>query len=111
VNREQLIEKGALALVGRSVEQGWVAEDLEPVTSLGPQNVRDVMRDIVLEVLDAILPQVTTVAELEALRPEALLLPEQGGVTVRSRSLMARAYVEGGGTLTLIWQPGSGDPS
>lgn len=58
-------------------------------------------------VLDAILPQVTTVAELEAL-PSGSLLVTPNGEPVRhlyAHWQTERAWLETYGTLTLVWQP------
>lgn len=51
--------------------------------------------------LDAILPQVSTVEELEAL-PDGLLLMSDTGVTVRTPCL---PFSLRHGPLTVVWQP------
>jgi hypothetical protein len=75
------------------------------------------LNKIAADVLDAILPQVTTVEELEAL-PGGSLLALDGGVVYRWRSLLnvLQAVTEspydyraeeilGRGPLTVVWSP------
>jgi len=58
--------------------------------------------------LDAILPQVTTVAELEVLSPDAMLMAPRSGVCLRADEVLSSGWPESS-ALIVVWTPEEGD--
>jgi hypothetical protein len=109
-SREQMFERGVAACFRDSDEE----ESLATTLGFDENYAREV---VVPLILDAILPQVTTVAELEALPPRTRLLGADGAtwqrnstgswisdqyLTRRSETLLALKKAQ---PLTVIWQP------
>ncbi len=105
MNRAQMIEKGA---------QAHYREAMPDATIIWPElshKAREHHRQRAAAVIDAALPQVTTVEELEAL-PIATQLVTEDGETDNAGywAELARSSVADGVTqyfwpLTLVWQP------
>jgi len=79
--RDQLVERVALAMTGRS--GGWTKQDREPVSPLGADSHASIMIDLVREVLDAAYPQITTVADREALSVGTVVRSAAGTIACR----------------------------
>lgn len=94
MNREQLIDKGARAL---ATAWGYPVA----VVSLPTHAADDAAA-----VLDAVLPQIATVAELEAL-PDGTVLLADDGFTMRWKNRMVSPLhlLADHGLLTVVWQP------
>jgi hypothetical protein len=99
MNREQMIEKAAEALLAAC----GACDDAEGRAD----HVRDART-----VLDAILPQVSTFEELEALDPRSLMLKdfdtyaraEDAASLVRAARYLGRDFLPVN-PLTVVWQP------
>lgn len=113
MNREQMIEKGVLATLVETDEEESLAQTL----GFDENYARKV---VVPMIIDAILPQVTTVEELEALPIGTALLAEMMACSVaydHGRSARLFAFTNGRheysanrmlrefGPLTVVWTP------
>lgn len=100
MNREQMIEKVATAIA-------WEPSVHYPdALQLRMHVDEDLAAEIAAEIIDAILPQVTTVEELEALPDSSLLVTDDGYVLQhfadQDPDVILRAF---GTPLTVVWQP------
>ncbi len=109
MNREQMIEKAAQVL--------WEAAWPNTSWDLATEDDRGPHLDDASDLVDAILPQVTTVAELEALSNYSFVVGEDGPYMVRhlGSTYLQQKFGEGWdcepkdalahGPLTVVWQP------
>ena len=105
--REQLLEKAAVAWHDSTCPEGdeCRSRDLHSRSNA-------IIIGFLGNVLDAVLPQITTVAELEAL-PDRTLLVAADGFCLRWFDFMTSGLnlLADHGPLTVIWQPEPGDRS
>lgn len=98
MNREQMVERAAAVLF--EVDGGtWPEDCTHP----------DEHRRDARAVLDAILPQVSTVEDLEALPDRAVLLGRNGFIwSIRKGQCSPLFMLKDYGPFTLVYQPESG---
>ena len=114
VNRETLVEKAALASHRWGLECGGEYAEWDALR----ESVRRDYRSEAADVVDALLPQVTTVEELEALPSHTVIVTPEGGPLEKMQTkwlhmgaLWASTAAEvvecsrERGPLTVVWKP------
>lgn len=84
MNREQMVKRMYDAIQAAP----WTSSDMEDAAAY----------------LDAVLPQVTTVAELRALPHNAVVMAPRSGVCMREWEAIENGW-PGSPALTVVWQP------
>lgn len=98
MNREQMVEKAARAMLADDIAAGYASDGWDEGAD------RNWLLGNARAVLDAVLPQVSTVAELEALHlPAQSVLVDTGGMALIAE--LVEEFDFRHGPLTVVWQP------